>query len=154
MGWGEVSVPEAYLWVLGRVLQFRRPRLAPRSGMQLFGCTSALAWGDATRVGRLLHGRNFDYQGVGAWDTEQAVVFHRPKGAQPFVSVSAAGVLFGGITAMNASGLSLVVHQHMASDALEIGGTPIGVTGNQIMRHAKNLDDARRIPDAYVPTVC
>ena len=151
---GAVTMPETYLWVLGRVLQFRRPRLAPRSGMPLLGCTSALAWGDATRDGRLLHGRNFDYQGVGAWDTEQAVVFHRPKGAQPFVSVSAAGVLFGGITAMNASGLSLVVHQHMASDALEIGGTPIGVTGDQIMRHAKNLDDARRILDDDVPNGC
>ena len=151
---GAVTMPETYLWVLGRVLDLRRPRLAPRSGVPLLGCTSALAWGDATRDGRLLHGRNFDYQGVGAWDTEQAVVFHRPKGGQPYVSVAAAGVIFGGITAMNASGLSLVVHQHMASDALQIGGVPIGVTGDQIMRHAESLDDARRILDDDVPNGC
>lgn len=151
---GAVTMPETYLWLLGQVMSVRRPRLAPRSGMPLLGCTSALAWGSATRHGRLLHGRNFDYQGVGAWDTEQAVVFHRPKDGQPFVSVSAAGVLFGGVTAMNASGLSLVVHQHMASDALEFGGVPIGVTGDQVMRHAKNLDDARRILDDHVPNGC
>lgn len=151
---GAVTMPETYLWVLGRVLAVRRPRLAPRSGVPLLGCTSALAWGDATRDGRLLHGRNFDYQGVGAWDTEQAVVFHRPKDGQPYVSVSSAGVLFGGFTAMNASGLSLVVHQHMASDALEIGGVPIGVAGDEIMRHARTLDDARRILDADVPNGC
>ncbi len=151
---GAVTMPETYLWVLGRLLAVRRPRLAPRVGLPLLGCTSALAWGSATRDGRLLHGRNFDYQGVGAWDAEQAVVFHRPRTGQPYVSVAAAGVLFGGITAMNAAGLSLVVHQHMASSALELGGTPIGVTGDEIMRHARSLDDARRILDADRPIGC
>lgn len=143
-----VTMPESYLWVLQQVLRLRRPRLAPHHGVPLMGCTSAVAWGDATRDGSFLHGRNFDYQGVGAWDTEQAIVFHRPTGAQPYVSVSAAGILFGGITAMNASGITLVVHQHMASTALQLGGTPIGVTGDQVMRHAKSLDDARRILDS------
>ncbi|MFO0564602.1 MAG: C45 family autoproteolytic acyltransferase/hydrolase [Polyangiaceae bacterium] len=151
---GAVTMPETYLWVIACALALRSPRLAPRSGIPLLGCTSAVAWGDATRDGGLLHGRKFDYQGVGAWDTEQAVVFHRPSDGQPYVSISAAGVLFGGITAMNAAGLSLVVHQHMVSDAMKLGGVPIGVTGDSVMRHAKNLDDARRILDADVPNGC
>jgi tetratricopeptide (TPR) repeat protein len=151
---GAVTMPETYLWVLSRVLKWRGPRLAPRTGVPLLGCTSAVAFGEATRDGALLHGRNFDYQGVGAWDTEQAVVFHRPKDGQAFVSVSAAGVLLGGITAMNESGLSLVVHQHMASDALELGGIPIGVTGDKVMRYARSLDDARRILDDHLPSGC
>jgi tetratricopeptide (TPR) repeat protein len=146
---GAVTMPETYLWVLNAIRAIERPGLAPRPEIAwptpLMGCTSAVAWGAATAHGRLLHGRNFDYQGVGAWDTEQAVVFHRPRGGQPYVSISAAGVLLGGVTAMNASGLTLVVHQHMASDALQLGGVPIGVTGDQVMRHATNLDDARRI---------
>jgi tetratricopeptide (TPR) repeat protein len=149
-----VTMPESYLWVLQQLLRFRMPRLAPHHGVPLLGCTSAIAWGAATEHGRMLHGRNFDYQGVGAWDTEQAIVFHRPKDGQPYVSLSAAGVLFGGITAMNSSGLSLVVHQHMASDALALGGTPIGITGDLIMRHARNLDDARRILDDDKPSGC
>ncbi len=153
-----LTMPETYLWVLGAIRALERPGLAPRPLVAwpapLMGCTSALAWGEATRHGRLLHGRNFDYQGVGAWDTEQAVVFHRPKDGQAYVSVSAAGVLMGGVTAMNASGLTLVVHQHMASDALELGGVPIGCTGDQIMRHAKNLYDARRILEADRPNGC
>ena len=151
---GAATMPESYLWVLQQLLRFRMPRLAPHHGVPLLGCTSAVAWGDATAHGRMLHGRNFDYQGVGAWDTEQAIVFHRPKDGQPYVSVSSAGVLFGGITAMNSAGLSLVVHQHMASDALKLGGTPIGITGDLIMRHAKNLDDARRILDDDKPSGC
>jgi Acyl-coenzyme A:6-aminopenicillanic acid acyl-transferase len=151
---GAVTMPETYLWVLHALLRLNNPRLAPRTGVPLMGCTSAVAWGSATKDGAMLHGRNFDYQGVGAWDTEQAVVFHRPKGGQPYVSVSAAGVLLGGVTAMNASGLSLVVHQHMASDALTLGGLPIGIAGDRVMRHAKNLEDARRILDDHVPNGC
>lgn len=146
---GAVTMPETYLWVVHQFLRLRRPGLAPRAGVALMGCTSAVAWGDATRDGALLHGRNFDYQGVGAWDTEQAVVFHRPKDGQPYVSVSAAGVLLGGVTAMNASGLSLVVHQHIASDALTLSGLPIGIAGDRVMRDARDLDDARRILDAH-----
>ncbi|MEZ4219926.1 MAG: C45 family peptidase [Polyangiaceae bacterium] len=148
------TMPESYLWVLQQLLRVRMPRLAPHHGVPLMGCTSAIAWGSATAHGRMLHGRNFDYQGVGAWDTEPAIVFHRPKEGQPYVSVSSAGVLFGGITAMNASGLSLVVHQHMASDVLRLGGTPIGVTGDLVMRHARNLDDARRILEEDRPSGC
>ena len=151
---GAVTMPESYLWVLQRVLDLRRPGVAPRHGVPLMGCTSAIAWGDATTDGKLLHGRNFDYQGIGAWDAEQAVVFHRPDHGMPYVSIAAAGILFGGITAMNAAGLTLVVHQHMGSRALRLGGTPIGLTGDEIMRHARNLDDARRILDADRPNGC
>jgi tetratricopeptide (TPR) repeat protein len=147
-------MPETYLWVLQRVLDVRRPGPAPRTGVPLMGCTSALAWGEATRDGKLLHGRNFDYQGVGSWDREQAVVFHRPKQGMPYVSVSAAGILFGGITAMSSAGLTLVVHQHMASRALRLGGTPIGIAGDRIMRHARSLDDARRMLDDDTPNGC
>lgn len=149
-----VTMPETYLWLLQLVLKSRAAPYAPRHGVPVMGCTSALAWGDATTDGKMLHGRNFDYQGVGAWDTEQAVVFHRPEGGQPYVSVAAAGILFGGITAMNASGLTLAVHQHMGSDAFALGGTPIGVTGDEVMRHARCLDDARRILDDHTPIGC
>jgi tetratricopeptide (TPR) repeat protein len=153
-----VTMPETYLGMLGAFRALVRPGLAPRPGITwpapLMGCTSALAWGDATRHGRMLHGRNLDYQGVGAWDTQQAVIFHRPRDGQPYVSITAAGVVMGGVTAMNASGLTLVVHQHIASDALELGGVPIGYTGDQVMRHAHSLDDARRILEADRPNGC
>jgi tetratricopeptide (TPR) repeat protein len=149
-----VTMPETYLWVLRQILRVRRPALAPRHGVPLMGCTSALAWGSATADRALLHGRNFDYQGVGAWDAEQAVVFHTPSDGQRYVSVAAAGVLFGGITAMNASGLSLAVHQHLGCESFALGGTPVGVVGDDIMRNARSLDDARRILDGHRPNGC
>jgi hypothetical protein len=149
-----VTMPETYLWVLQRLIDSRGSALAPRHGVPTLGCTSALAWGGATTDGTMLHGRNLDYQGIGAWDTEQAVVFHRPDDGQRYVSVSAAGILFGGVTAMNGAGLTLAVHQHMASDAFKLGGTPIGITGDDVMRYAKTLDDAKRILDSHTPSGC
>ncbi len=146
-----VTMPETYLWV-GSVYKkvFRAP-MGQRHGVPVLGCTSAIAWGDATTHGRLLHGRNFDYQGVGVWDREQAVVFHEPSDGQAYVSIAAAGVLLGGITAMNESGLSLVVHQHIACTDFDLDGVPVGVVGDEVMRYAKSIDDARRILDGHRP---
>lgn len=146
-----VTMPETYLWVASVYKRVRRAPLAPRYGVPELGCTSAIAWGNATTHGRMLHGRNFDYQGVGVWDREQAVVFHDPDLGQRYVSISAAGVLFGGITAMNASGLTLVVHQHIACTDFDLDGLPVGVVGDEVMRFAKTLDDAKRIFDGHVP---
>ena len=146
-----VTMPETYLWAVTRFQQLAGPAVAPRLSVPLYGCTSLAAWGAATTHGRVLHGRNFDYQGVGSWDREQVVAFHDPKDGQPYVSITAAGVLLGGITAMNAAGLTLVVHQHMACGELDLGGLPVGIVGDQVMRHARTLDDARRILDDHVP---
>ena len=146
-----VTMPETYLWVGSAYKKIFRAPMAPRYGVPILGCTSAIAWGDATTQNRMLHGRNFDYQGVGVWDREQAVVFHEPKDGQPYVSIAAAGVLLGGVTAMNASGLSLVVHQHLACTDFDLDGLPVGCIGDEIMRHAKTLDDARRLLDSHTP---
>ncbi len=149
-----VTMPETYLWVGSAYKKIFRSPLAPRYGVPVLGCTSAIAWGNATAShagGRMLHGRNFDYQGVGVWDREQAVVFHEPNVGQPYVSVAAAGVLLGGVTAMNASGITLVVHQHIACTDFDLDGLPVGVVGDEVMRSAKTIDDARRILDAHRP---
>src|SRR5581483_777220 len=145
------TMPETYLWLGVWYKRIFKAPIAPRHGVPVIGCTSAIAHSDATVHGRLLHGRNFDYQGVGAWDKEQAVVFHDPSEGQPYVSVAAAGVLLGGVTAMNASGISLVVHQHIACNEFDIDGLPVGVVGDLVMRHARTLDDAKRILDDHRP---
>lgn len=147
-----VTMPDTYLWVLSRYKKLRGFPPAPRFQVPTLGCTSALAWGEATTNGELLHGRNLDYQGVGSWDREPVVAFHEPAGGQRYVSVSAAGVVLGGVTAMNVAGLTLAVHQHLASIDFDLNGVPVGVVGDRIMRHARSLDDARRILDEHRPS--
>jgi hypothetical protein len=146
-----VTMPETYLWLASQYIGRGKHPIAPRLDVPLFGCTSAVAWGGATAHGRMLHGRNFDYQGVGSWDREQAVIFHRPSDGQKYVAITSAGILFGGITAMNESGLSLVVHQHLHSTDFALGGLPVGIVGDRVMRHAKTLTDAKHILDEHVP---
>ncbi|GAB5542100.1 MAG: hypothetical protein SangKO_018600 [Sandaracinaceae bacterium] len=149
------TMPDAVMWVAARAMQLRGhgPAVAHRIALGL-GCTSALAWGDATADGMLLHARNFDYHGVGCWPSNKALLFHTPDHGQRFVSVAAAGVGLGGITAMNEAGLTLTVHQHMFTDRTKLGGTPIGIVGDEVMRHARDLDDAERILGSHTPVGC
>jgi hypothetical protein len=149
------TMPDALLWLAARMMRIRRTAPAVAHRLQLgLGCTSAIAWGDATRDGRLLHARNLDYHGVGNWPSHGAVIFHAPEAGQRYVSVSAAGVALGGVTAMNEAGLSLTVHQHMFTDRAALGGTLIGAIGDEVMRKAESLDDAERILAGNVPVGC
>ena len=149
------TMPDSMVWLASRLMQIQGvgPAMHHRVGLGL-GCTSAIAWGGATRDGRMLHARNFDYHGVAAWPRTQAVLFHEPDDGMRYVSVSAAGVALGGITAMNEAGLTLTVHQHMFTDRVKLGGVPVGVSGDVVMRKAETIDDAARILDEQTPIGC
>ncbi|RMG06403.1 MAG: hypothetical protein D6731_25875 [Planctomycetota bacterium] len=159
LSWREVldgaTVPDSLVWGASALIRLRRvgPALPYRAGLGL-GCTSAIAWGEATADGALLHARNLDYHGVEPWPRTAAVVFHEPADGMRYVAVSAAGVPLGGVTAMNEAGLTLAVHQHMFTDAAALGGTPIGLVGDEVMRHADSLDEAERILRRYRPIGC
>lgn len=149
------TMPDSVLWAASRLMQLRGPGPAVYHRLALgLGCTSAVAWGEATADGRLLHARNLDYQGVECWPRTQAVIFHEPDEGMRFVAVAAAGVGLGGITAMNEAGLTLTVHQHMFTDRAKLGGTPIGVVGDLVMRGARTLAEAARILASHTPIAC
>ena len=149
------SMPDALCWIASRAMQVKSPGPAVAHRLSLgLGCTSAMAWGGATTDGKLVHARNFDYHGVGCWPKTAAVIFHEPDAGQRYVSVAAAGVPLGGVTAMNEAGLSLTVHQHMFTAETRLGGTPIGLVGDIIMREAKSLADAEEILRRHRPIGC
>ena len=148
-------MPDSLLWVAAKSMKVRNISPAVHHRMQMgLGCSSAIAWGDATRDGALLHARNLDYHGVDVWPRSQAVVFHSPDSGQRYVSLAAAGIPMGGFTAMNEAGLTLTVHQHMFTDATELGGTPIGAVGDLVMREALDLDQAQAILERHTPIGC
>ncbi len=148
-------MPDSLMWAAAKSMKLGRhgPAVQHRSALG-FGCTSAIAWGEATADGRLLHARNFDYHGVEAWPRQATVIFHDPDEGQRYVSMASAGVLLGGGTAMNEAGLSLTVHQHMFTDRTQLGGTPIGIIGDVVMRKAESLADAERILGEHDPIGC
>jgi|GEM_PF-1589150 len=77
--------------------------------IQNLGCTNFAAFGSASADGRLWHGRNFDFYGLGAMDRYRVVFIVEPEGGLPFAAISWPG--WGGPemvhTAMNAAGISL-----------------------------------------------
>ncbi|MBI2388054.1 MAG: hypothetical protein HYV09_00430 [Deltaproteobacteria bacterium] len=149
------TMPDSLVWLAGRMIDVKGVPPAVRHRLALgLGCTSAIAWGAATRDGKLLHARNLDYHGVGCWPSTAALVFHRPAQGQRYVAASAAGVAMGGITAMNEAGLTLTVHQHMFTDRSAVGGTPIGIVGDIVMREARTLAEAEAILARHKPIGC
>jgi hypothetical protein len=82
------------------------------------------------------------------------VLFHTPARGLKYVSCTAAGVPMGGFTAMNEAGLTLTVHQHMFTHRTRLGGTPIAIVGDIVMREAKTLDDAEAILAQHRPIGC
>jgi tetratricopeptide (TPR) repeat protein len=148
-------MPDTLLWVVSRAIGVSGAPAALRHRLELgLGCSSAIAWGGATADGKLLHGRNFDYHGVAPWPRETAVIFHEPEHGLRYVSIASAGVILGGVTAMNEAGLTLTVHQHMFTGKTRLGGVPIGVVGDEIMRRAHSLDEAEAILAANRPIGC
>jgi hypothetical protein len=149
------TMPDTLLWLAARLVEFRRVPPAVRHRLALgLGCTSAIAWGSATRDGKLLHARNLDYHGVSCWPSTSTVLFHTPSRGQRYVSCTAAGVPLGGFTAMNEAGLTLTVHQHMFTDRTRLGGTPIAIVGDIVMREAQSLADAEAILAQHRPIGC
>lgn len=149
------TMPDTLLWAASRLIELKAPGPAVVHRLSLgLGCTSAIAWGDATRDGKLVHARNLDYHGVSTWPKNAALLFHEPTVGQKYVSAASAGVGLGGVTAMNEAGLSLTVHQHMFTAEAKLGGTPIGAVGDIVMREACNLDEAEAILAQHRPIGC
>lgn len=152
--WQAFVLPDTFLWLTAQSQKLRKLEIAPQLAVQTLGCSSAIAHGRATRAGTLLHARNLDYMGAQAWDREAAVFFYQPEDGLRYLSVSSAGIPLGGVTAMNEAGLTLAVHQHVACLDVQLGGQPVGVIGDEVMRKARTLDQARRILDSHRPNAC
>jgi isopenicillin-N N-acyltransferase like protein len=102
------------------------------------GCTSFGAWGDATRGGHLISGRNFDWEAAEVFSRDRVVVMCEPKGSIPFISLSWAGMA-GVVSGMNRAGISVTVNG-APSELPDDIATPVAVLARDILEHASNLD--------------
>lgn len=142
-------MPETFLWLVGTYHKRLGTMRAHGLGAPpTFGCTSAIIRPPATQS--LLHGRNFDYFGINYWDQYATVVFYHPDDGIDYVSVSTAGFIGGGITSMNAAGLTFAVHQHVV-DHFNLAGVPVGIAGDEVMRRAHTIEEAVSILRDYPP---
>lgn len=107
-------------------------------------CTSVMTWGTASHDGRLLHGRNFDFPGVGLWDHAPAVVFCSPTDGLRYGFVTTRGADAVGVSAFNEAGITVTAHTRFHRDVRFDGATVVDI-GHAIVRQAESLGDAIRI---------
>jgi len=133
------ALPETFLWLIGTIQRVVGNSRADGLGRAPLGAdTSAVVRPpDADTV---LHGRNLDVVGIGHWERTATVHFYHPDDGLDYLGVTSAGFLGGGLTAMNAAGVTLAAHQHVVSE-FDLQGVPVGVAGDRVMRRARNLDE-------------
>ncbi len=115
-----------------------------------FGCTSLVATGAATSDGKLVHARNMDFMGINYWEPYQTVIYYHPEDKKRFVSVSAAGVPFACLSAMNEDGLCYALHQNYSND-IGLDGPPVLTLGALVIRNAATIPEALEVLRANPP---
>lgn len=106
----------------------------------LLGCTTFVSRGAASAGGRVLLGRNFDFEAGPTFDRGKAVFLVLEDERIPFASVSWPGFV-GVVTGMNAEGLALVVHGGRARDVAP-GGEPVPHAMREVLGRARTVEEA------------
>lgn len=141
------AVADTYNYCLGWLFKMQGARLPPAppipgSGC---GCSSLIAWGGATADGEMIFGRNLDFFTGDRWIDRAVVLVVEPgPGEIPFVSITSAGIPIEGITAFNAEGLAVSVHQNFSKSISTRGRSIISIT-NEIAACARDIPEAVRI---------
>ena len=124
-------VPDIFHYLAGRSFA----TLAPSPN-----CSGLFACGRATRDGKLLIGRNFDFFGRGVWNTNNAVIILHPDGGQRFCWLGALGVPASG-QGFNESGLFVGLHTKFTRD-VSTKGQPLFKLVHDILAQCTTLDEA------------
>jgi len=107
-------------------------------------CSSVMAWGAATADGELAFARNFDFPGVGVWDTSPSFIVCVPERGHRYAYFAARGADAAVVTVTNEAGLVLAPHTRWHRD-VRWGGAMIVDLVHAIAARAETLDDAIRI---------
>lgn len=111
--------------------------------LEALGCTSVAL---KTPKG-YVYGRNLDFASATLWDAHPLITVHiPPAGANELrhVAFGADGVHFAGITGFNEAGIAFSVHQNYSREA-HLGGVPMFLIGEKVLRTARNLEEAENI---------
>jgi hypothetical protein len=103
-------------------------------------CSGFFACGSATKDGRLLIGRNFDFFGRGVWNTNNAIIVMHPEGGQRFCWVGALGVSASG-QGFNESGLVVGLHTKFTRD-VRTKGSPLFKIVHDVLADCNTLEEA------------
>lgn len=103
-------------------------------------CSGFFACGGATKGGKLLIGRNFDFFGRGVWNANNAVIVMQPDNGQRFCWLGALGASVSG-QGFNESGLVVGLHTKFTRDVCT-KGTPLFKIVKDVLAKCTTLDEA------------
>lgn len=103
-------------------------------------CSNFACWGKWTTDGRLLHGRNLDWNIKGDAQDDHTILVWRPKGGIPFMMVGWAGGV-GSVTGMNSRGITLGEMTLPSSD-VTFDGLPLFLQMRLCLEQCATLEEA------------
>ena len=110
------------------------------------GCSNFAAWGQWTSDGRLLHGRNLDWDIQSGGQTDAAILVWRPTGGTPFMMVGWAGCI-GSVSGMNAKGITIGEMTSSSTDET-FDGLPLCLIMRRVVEKADTLEQGVAIMQA------
>ncbi|MCX6244207.1 MAG: C45 family autoproteolytic acyltransferase/hydrolase [Bacteroidetes bacterium] len=113
--------------------------------LHMVGCTSFGVWGDRSKDGSLLIGRNFDFYVGDKFAENKIVCFEKPDQGYPFMMITWGGMA-GAVSGMNEQGLTVTINA-AKSDIPWSSRTPISILTREILQYAKNIREAYLIAE-------
>lgn len=110
------------------------------SVLSLQGCTSFAAWGEATKNGNLIIGRNFDFEIGDVFDRFKMIQVVVPEKGIPFISVSWPG-MSGVVSGVNKKLISITINAGK-SDHFKWKATPVTIAARNVLEQASTIEEA------------
>jgi len=108
--------------------------------LALVGCSSFAAWGNQTKGGKLLIGRNFDFYAGDDFAKNKIIAFINPDKGHSFMSVTWGGMI-GVVSGINDQGLTVTINAGKSQFPL-IAKTPVSLVTREILQYASTIEEA------------
>lgn len=108
--------------------------------LALVGCSSFASWGENTKDGKLLIGRNFDFYAGDDFAKNKIIAFIEPEDGHKFMSVTWGGMI-GVVSGMNDQGLTVTINAGKSQFPL-VAKTPVSLVTREILQYASTIEEA------------